>query len=641
MREDVKSVIVGVGILAMVLSIPGILSAGSDLEEGIEEVVVTATRLETPVKEVGSSITVITTEQIDQMKVIPVDKLLETVPGVDVVRNGGLGQPSSVFIRGGKSEYTLVIIDGVEANDPFNPGRSFDFSNLTTDNIERIEVLRGPQSTLYGSDAMAGVVNIITRKGKGKPRFSLSAEGGSFNSRRANASVSGAGSGVDYSLSLSHLESDGISAADERDGNTETDGYTNTTVSGRVGVALSESADLDFILRGWDTETQADDYNPDNFFVFEDDPNANLETNQIFFRTQGSFLLANDLWETIVGISAGKHQKAFDNQPDPLNSVISTFSSDGRSLQVDWRNNLYLSRSNTLTLGVELEEERGTFESEYDDGFFPSSDFVDESSRETGIYAQDKINVDDSFFATLGLRWDGYRDFGSEVTWRVAPAYLIGNTGLKFRGSYGTGFNAPTLFQRYSGTDGNPDLVPETNTGWDVGLDKSFSQDRTVLGAAYFRTDYENLISWQPTGFENIAVAQTDGWELYLDSKLTTALTCLASYTYTRTEDDNGESLLRIPEDKASLRLNYSFGEKANLNLEALYVGERDDIDFSTFTRVQLDSYTLLNLAGSLTVTKWLEIYGRAQNLLDEQYQEVLGYGTPGISGYLGVRATI
>ncbi len=634
-----KRAIVLVGILAMVLPEPGVLAAGSDMEEEVEEVVVTATRLETPVREVGSSITVITAEQIDQMKVIPVDKLLETVPGVDVVRNGGLGQPSSVFIRGGKSEYTLVIIDGVEANDPFSPGRSFDFSNLMTDNIERIEVLRGPQSTLYGSDAMAGVINIITRKGKGKPRFSLSAEGGSFNSRRASASVSGAGRAVDYSLSLSRLESDGISAADERDGNTERDGYTNTTVSGRVGIALSESSDLDFVLRGWDTETQADDYN--ELFVFADDPNAKLETNQILFRTQGTFLLANDLWEAIVGISTGKHQKAFDNQPDPLNSISSTFSSDGRSLKADWQNNLYLSRSNTLTLGVEMEKEWGTFESEYDDGFFQTSDFVDESSRETGIFAQDRINVDDTFFATLGVRWDGYRDLGSKITWRVAPAWLIGNTGLKLRGSYGTGFNAPTLFQLYSGTDGNPDLAPETNKGWDVGLDKSFSRDRTVLGAAYFMTEYENLISWQPTGFENTAVARTDGWELYLDSKLTKAMTCLASYTLTRTEDDNGEPLLRIPEDKASLGLNYSFGGKADLNLEALYVGERDDIDFSTFSRVQLDSYTLLNLAGSLTVTKWLKIHGRVQNLLDEQYQEVLGYGTPGISGYLGIRAAI
>lgn len=637
-----KRVIVAVGILVMVLPVPTVLYAGSGLDdgnEGIDEVVVTATRLETPVSEVGSSITVITSEQIRRMKVIPVDRLLETVPGVDVVRNGGLGQPSSVFIRGGKSEYTLVIIDGVEANDPFNPGRSFDFSNLTTDNIERIEVLRGPQSTLYGSDAMAGVINIITRRGKGDPQVSLSTEGGSFNSRRASASVSGAGSGVDYSLSLSHLKSDGISAADERDGNTERDGYTNTTVSGKVGIVLSDSADLDFVLRGWDGDTQADDYN--EFFVFADDPNANLETRQVFFRTQGTFLLAGDKWESIAGISVGKHDKAFDNQPDPLNSIISTFSSNGRSLQIDWQNNLYLSGSNTLTLGLEMEEEWGTFESEYDDGFFQSSDMVDESSRETGIYAQDRIIIDDSLFATLGLRWDSYRDFGSEVTWRVAPAWLIGNTGFKLRGSYGTGFNAPTLFQRYSGTDGNPNLVPETNTGWDVGLDKSFNRNRTVLGAAYFRTEYENLISWQPTGFENIAESLTDGWELSLDSKLTKALSCLASYTFTRTEDDNGEPLLRIPEDKASLGLNYSFGTRANINLEALYVGERDDMDFSTFSRVQLDSYTLLNLSGSLAVTKWLEVYGRANNLLDEQYQEVLGYGTPGISGYLGVRATI
>lgn len=634
-----KRIVLAAGILAITLTMPGELLADDVLDEDVEEVVVTATRLETPASEVGSSITIITAEQIRRMKVIPVDRLLETVPGVDVVRNGGIGQPSSVFIRGGKSEHTLVIIDGVEANDPFNPGRSFDFSNMTTDNIERIEVLRGPQSTLYGSDAMAGVISITTRRGRGDPRVSLSAEGGSFNSRRASASVSGAGSEVDYSLSLSHLNSDSISAADERDGNTERDGYTNTTVSGKVGVVLSDSADLDFVLRGWDGSTQADDYN--EFFVFADDPNANLETSQIFFRTRGTFLLAGDMWESIAGISLGKHDKSFDNQPDPLNSITSTFSSDGRSLQVDWQNNLFLSRSNTLTLGLEMEREWGSFQSEYDDGFFPSSDKVDESSRETGIYAQDMINVDDSLFATLGLRWDAYRDLGSKVTWRVAPAWLIGDTGLKFRGSYGTGFNAPTLFQLYSGTDGNPDLLPETNTGWDIGLDKSFSGIGTVLGVAYFRTEYENLISWQPTGFENTAVANTDGWELYLDSRLTKALTCLASYTFTRTEDDNGEPLLRIPEDKASLGLNYSFGSRANVNLEALYIGDRDDIDFSTFSRVRLDSYTLVNLAGSLTLTKWLEIYGRAQNLLDEQYQEVLGYGTPGISGYLGLKATI
>ena len=427
-----------------------------------QEVVVSATKLETPTREVGSSVTVITGEQIEEMQKTSVLDVLKSVPALDVLRNGGPGGATSVFIRGAKSEHTLIIIDGVEMNDPVTPGRTYNFANLSTDNIDRIEILRGPQSTLYGSDAIGGVINIITKRGKGKPNGFVSLEGGSFNTYRGAAGGNGGNAWMNYAMGFSHSDTEGISAASEKDGNTEKDGYRNTSLYGTLGFIPTENFDLDFSLRYMDTETGMDN----SAGAGGDDPNNVLTSKQLAFRTQGRLYLFDDIWEQKLGFSLTDHDSSSRNDPDadhPDDSALDSYQA--QMLKFDWQNNFYIHDTNTLTFGIDTEEENGESFYNSESAWGPySSTFAEQTARTTGYYLQDQIKLWNSWFTTVGVRWDSHSMFGTETTYRIASAYLIQNTGTKFKGSFGTGFKAPTLFQLYSDY-GDETLSPEESTG--------------------------------------------------------------------------------------------------------------------------------------------------------------------------------
>jgi len=246
-------------LLVLVISLfPREIQAQSVYEEEIPEVVITATRLETPVDEVSGTILVITSEDIETKQARTVADALRGLPGVDLVNQGGPGKSSSVLLRGGDTRFTLVMIDGVEVNDPSNPERTFDFAHMTTSDIERIEVLFGPQSTLYGSDAIGGVIQIITRKGSGRPLLEVETEGGSFGKKRGHAAVRGERGRVSYSLSADAVDSEGISAASEADGNTEKDGYENMTLAGHLGLELGSGGSLQLDARSVDARNELD-----------------------------------------------------------------------------------------------------------------------------------------------------------------------------------------------------------------------------------------------------------------------------------------------------------------------------------------------------------------------------------------------
>jgi vitamin B12 transporter len=610
-------------------------------EEKTEEVVVTATRIETASREVGSSITVITNQQIEERQNTTVLEVLRTVPSLDVVQLGGPGGQTSVFIRGAKSEHTLVLIDGVEMNDPITPGRSYDFANLTTDNIESIEIIRGPQSTLYGSDAIGGVINIITKKGKGKPRGFVSAEGGSFNTFREKAGVSGGNQWANYSLGISRWDTNGISAANEKDGNHEKDDYENTSISTRLGVTPTENSDADFVLRYINARADIDNYGG----VGGDDPNNTADLEQLFFRTQVRLSLFNDLWEQKLGFSLTDLDRDYHNDTDADHpSDLDRSSYYGKILKFDWQHNLYLHETNTLTLGIENEEEKGKSKYYSESAWGPyTSNFKEKIAQTTGYYLQDQIKLWDSWFTTLGVRLDDHSRFGSETTYRITSAYLIQQTGTKLKGSFGTGFKAPTLYQLYS-QYGNQNLDPEESTGWDIGVEQSLFDKKLILGATYFSNEFDELIEF--VGYEsgtskyiNVAEAEARGVEVFASVCPIDDLTFLASYTYTDTEDKaTGKDLLRRAKNKFGLDVNYRFIGKGNVNLGLVYVGKRDDNDYSSWPakRVELDDYLLANLAASYDITRNIQIFGRAENLLDEDYEEVKGFGTPGISAYAG-----
>ncbi len=630
-----KNRFIAVALFTVLCTMTNVVFAADESEEDEEtqEVVVSATRLETPTEQVGSSVTIITAEQIEETEKTTVYDVLREVPGLDVVHSGGPGGSASVFIRGAKSEHTLVLIDGVEMNNPVTPGRTFDFANLSVDNIERIEILEGPQSTLYGSDAIGGVINIITKRGKGAPGGFASVEGGSYSSFRGAAGSSGGNDWVQYSLGFSHWDADGISSASEQDGNTEKDGYKTTSVSGTLGLTPSEYFGLDFSLRFIDADIDLDNGGG----AGQDDPNNRQQSQQVFFRAQGTFYLFDDIWEQKLGFSLADHDRNSRNDVDADNPDLFVLDSyQGQILKFDWQNNFYIHNANTVTFGIETQEDKGesNYYSESEWGPYESI-FPEQADRTTGYYLQDQFQLWDCWYTTAGVRWDNHSRFGTKTTYRIASAYLIRKTGTKIKGSFGTGFKSPSLFQLYS-SYGDPGLEPEESTGWDFGLEQSVYENRVTLGATVFHNELENMIDYDYNtwSYGNIARADTKGVEISGSAHAAENLTIRLNYTYTNTKDiTTGMPLLRRAKNKISFDLNYGFLERGNVNLEILYVGERDDI-----YEVKLDGYVLFNPAASFQITRNIQMFGRVENLFDRDYVEVAGYGTPGISVYGGLK---
>ena len=609
------------------------------------EIVVTATRLETPAKEIASSVTVITRERLEQSKKTTVIEALQEVLGVSIIQNGPPGAAASVFLRGANSEHTLILMDGVELNDPISPSRSFDLAHLTLDNIERIEILRGPQSTLYGSDALGGVVNIISKKGQGKPKFSLSSVAGSYGTIITSAGINGSTERMHYSLGTSYFRSDGFSSASANyEGNEEKDGYRNLSLWGRLGFRLFDNLDVDLILRTLNTQIDIDNGGG----AQGDDPNNVQDYNALFIKTQIRNLMLNNRWELKLGLSLVDYDRQHENPADEahlLDSENGFFKS--KLFQIDWQNNLFLHETNTFTLGIDYQQEQG--ESEYNsDGIWGpfSSIFPSRRAHVTGFYLQDQIRLANRFFATLGLRLDDHSQFGSAVTYRLAPAFFIEATQTKFRATYGTAFKSPSLYQLYApgtflGPIGNAELNPEKSIGWDIGVEQQLLGGKALLAVTYFYNDYKDLINFDfLQGYMNIGKAESKGTEILIQARPFDDMSFNATYTKTEAKDkDTDADLLRRPKQKFSASLNYNFQKKANINLTFIRIGEQDDMDFSTWpsTQLTLPSYSLLNAAVSFNFASSFQIFCRLDNIFNKEYEMIKGYGTPGFSVYGGV----
>ncbi len=609
------------------------------------EVVVTATRLETPAKEIASSVTVITRERLEQSKKATVIEALQEVLGLSIIQNGPPGAAASVFLRGANSEHTLILMDGVELNDPISPSRSFDLAHLTLDNVERIEILRGPQSTLYGSDALGGVVNIITKKGQGKPEFSLSSLAGSYGTIITSAGINGSTERMQYSLGTSYFRSDGFSAASANyEGNEEKDGYRNLSFWGRLGFRLSDNLDVDLILRTLNTQIDIDNAGG----AQGDDPNNVQDYNALFIKTQIRNLMLNNRWELKLGLSLVDYDRQHENSTDEdhlLDSDNGFFKS--KLFKIDWQNNLFLHETNTFTLGIDYQQEQG--ESEYNsDGIWGpfSSIFPSRRAHVTGFYLQDQIRLANQFFATLGLRLDDHSQFGSAVTYRLAPAFFVEATQTKFRATYGTAFKSPSLYQLYApgtflGPIGNAELNPEKSIGWDIGVEQQLPGGKVLLAVTYFYNDYKDLINFDfLQGYVNIGKAESKGTEILIQARPFDDMSFNATYTRTEAKDkDTDADLLRRPKQKFSASLNYNFQKKANINLTFIRIGEQDDMDFSTWpsTRLTLPGYSLFNAAVSFNFASNFQIFCRLDNIFNKEYEMIKGYGTPGFSVYGGV----
>ncbi len=632
-KRIVRKVYIVLPLALLFLAYNGVSFAQDSVVEEVAEVVVTATRIRTTITETAASVTVITSEEIQRKNVNTVYELLRTVPGLGVVQNGGVGQPSSVFIRGSKSEDALVLIDGIEVNDPITPGRSFNFAHLSVDNIERIEILRGPAGTLYGSDAMAGVIKIVTKRGEGKPRASISVETGSFRSLRTRFGLIGGNENGYYSLAVSRFDSDGISAASENRGNSEEDAYKNTSLSATAGLSLSEGLEVDLVLRLQDARVEQDDFDFATGLP-SDDLDYFSKSEQVFFRVEGQLISDGGGWEQALGFSVARHDRLDRNDPDDafdFNVWNDTFAGD--LLKVDWVNTFYLSIKNTFLFGLETEEENGR-----------TSTLAEKTARTTAAFILEQVDINDRLHVSLGLRTDDHSSFGDETTYSLAPVYTLADSGTKFRAAYGTGFKAPTLFQLFS-SYGDPTLDPERSRGWEAGFDQEIAGGAVDLGVTYFFNDFDNLIDFDSAAstYKNLGAVRTEGVEFMTSFRPADNLKLAFNYTLTKTEDDAGQPLVRRPDNKAAFELSRNFDSSGNVDLEVVYIGERDDFDFSTFpaSRVELAPYTLVNASATVELGEKITLTGRIENLFDEDYEEVLGYGTAGISGYVGLKAEL
>ena len=586
------------------------------------QIIVSATRIDTPIEQMASTVNVITSEDIENTKQKTLTDVLRSAPGISIARNGGPGQSSSIFLRGAKAQHTLVLIDGIRMNGQLELG-GYDFTHFQALNIDRIEVLKGPQSTLYGSDAIAGVINITTKQGTGTPTPYYDIEGGSYGTWRAATGVSGGDDLVNFSASVSHVDRQGQSA---QDGNREKDGTENTTVSTRIGFTPTDSTMLDFTLRYIDAFSDYDGFPSPTGYYFENE--------QLATRLQATTLLLDELLETRFGASYLLLDK---NNITPT----SESPSDSSTVSADWQNTLFLHDNHTVLGGIDWHR---------DDYDFSGGDG---DLDNLGLFATYQAIFFKQLNANIGLRNDKHSEFGNEITYQASTALRVPATRSKLTASWGTGFNAPNSYQLFS-SFGNQDLDPETSESWEVGIAQQIISNRLDIGASYFHSDYENFITYfDPDGFggptpgryENIDAATTDGVEVYVNASVLDNLSLRMGYTYLDNDDKSDDITFEIrrPEHKIDLTLNYAATKKLNLNLTASFTGQQTDQDFSAFpaAETELDAFTLVNLATRYQLTDRVEIYGRIDNLLDENYQTTLGFNQDDIAGYAGIKVNL
>jgi vitamin B12 transporter len=614
--------LIGIAIGVGILSFSFAVQAG---ESGVtmEEVVVTASRIDELLKYSPDSVTIVTESEIQEKGKQTVVDVLRDVPGVFIKQSGSHGGEEEIYIRGTNSAHTLIMIDGMQVGDPMKSSGKIKITDISTDNIEKIEIIRGAQSVLYGSAAIGGVINIITKKGRGKPKYYVSAEGGSYETLREKAGVSGSTDRIYYSASLSRLDTKGISKAEEELGNIEEDYYHDTNLSARFGGRISETIRANLSVRHSESSMDFDNTGVDADKVM-DTTITSVSTN-----------LDQDLcdwWQQVVKLGVTDVKREYMNQGAFNNSF------EGTNKAASWQHNFFIGDIDTVTAGFDYQEEEG--ESKSSSGSNIPGKSVDTKS----FFIQNKLTPFKGLSFTLGARHDDHQTFGGEDTYKGALAYFFEKTGTKIRGSYGTGFRAPSLYQLYSNY-GDTSLKPEGSKGYDAGIDQELLGGKVSVSLTYFHTEIDDMIewNWNTSKYYNIGEVRTEGWETVFSYRPTKNVSLHAHYTYTDAKNEteggsnNGKYLQYRPQHTGGAELNIRPLEQLNLNFSAQYVGKRYRNDSNT---LEMPAYTLFNLAASYDVMKWLQIFGRVENLTDKKYESVYQYGEPGVGIYGGIKVT-
>jgi vitamin B12 transporter len=586
---------------------------------GEKDIVVTAHGAPTYFRDIGQSVTVVDKDDIERLQPSTIADLLTRTPGVTISNTGPIGGFSAVRIRGAEGEQTLALIDGVRLNDPSSPGGGFDFGNLLVSNIRRVEVLRGPNSVPWGSQAIGGVVNIVTQGPTGEFEGSARAEYGSNDRTNLVGNVSSKVGPVGFSLGGGYFRDDGISAAAA---GTEADGYRQYAANGRVEVELGEYASID--LRGYyaDSRAEADGF-PPPFFSLSDTleySTAKQLTGYAGFNL-GLGSLENRLAVTISDINR-------DNFASPA-ATVPDFFVRGRSERFEYQGDWQASDSIRAVFGAEHERSRFT------DGFSPSK------TRNSGAYAQAIITPVEQITLTAGGRIDDYKTYGSKATFSANAVWRVGDNSI-IRAAYGEGFKAPTLFQLFS-SFGDPTLQPEEAKSYELGFEQAMLNSALRFGATAYHRRVSNMIDFDLSTFtyNNIRRAKAKGVEAFVELKPRERFSISANYTYTnsKTKLDTAAAFtrrIRVPVHSLNLAADWTPIDRLKLGADVRLASDSLD-GFGGSTR--LDGYVLLGARAAFEISDQLELYGRVENAGDADYQTVAGYGAYGRNAHIGVRA--
>ena len=628
-------------------------------------IVVSSSTIPTPYEQVASSVTVITAEDIQRDQRKTVADALTSVPGLNVVQTGGPGGQTSVFIRGTNSNHVKVMIDGIDVSDPSNPNGAFDFAHLLTGDIARIEVLRGPQSGLYGSDAIGGVISITTKKGEGPPKVTATLDGGSFGTFNQAAALSGSQGEFNYSFIVLHLRSTSVPvtplnllAPGEQRNN---DNYNNWTYSTRLGANLSDNLAVNFVGRYTDAKLG---FTGDDFVNFPTPaPEAMQDTqrnHQLFARGEVVWSLFDDRFKNFFGVNyTNQWNWNLDPNPDsftPFGGVAPPTTNVGVKTKYDWRGEVKVVPGQTLVLGLEDQTEslRTDSTGTVDPITFNFTQTTTTASTgNKAAYVELQSEFAKRFFLVSNIRYDDNESFGPRTTWRLAPVFIVPGTETKLKATYGTGFKAPTLTELYVnnpaiGQIANPNLLPETSIGYDFGFEQALLNGRVSFGATYFHNNITNLIVSQfgPMSFTymNVGMAQMYGVESFASAALTEQLKIRADYTYTHATDEaTGLELLRRPANKVSLAAIWKPTNQFSLSTTILYVSSWVDVSRDTavfIPRLDAPAYTTVNLAANYEVDKHVTVFGRIDNLFNRQYENPNGFMRPGFGAFAGIRVS-
>ena len=584
------------------------------------EIVVTALRTPTSVENTGTQVTIVDSNEITNRQTATIAELLATLPGITIDRSGNTGSVSSVRIRGAESAQTLVLLDGVRMNDVAHPAAGFDFGSLVTGNIDRIEVLRGPSSVLWGSQAVGGVVSLTTRNPSENLTSKVRGEYGYADTVRTYADLSDTVGSVSYLVGGGHERSDGISAAAN---GSERDGFKASAANAKVLVRLADNVHVDLRSNYLETRFSFDGFPAPRYILADTGEYSKTDSFSGYTGLNVSFF--DDKFKNRASYSRVKL-----NRYNYETNNTENFHSAGINERFEYQGTVSLG-SNKAIFGYE--HEANDFETRYNYSGWRGGNNA--TANIDSIYAQLATKPLNNLSVNAGARRDWHSGYGNETTFGADAVYLLGSTAL--RASYGEGFKAPTLYQLY-GDYGNEDLLAETAKGFDVGVSHKFT-DKFDVTANYFKRDTNNQIDFDlgTYTYSNLGTTSAQGAEVIATIVPLTNLAVSANYTYTESIDkDTGLDLPRRPRHTASIRSDYTWTSGLATGATIRYVGKAWENAANTN---KIDSYLLVDATVRYPLTASLELTGRVENVFNESYETAKGYGTYPRAGYIGVRA--